>query len=46
MLEDCKVSKKKTVKLTNLRLQNYVKECRERLRTVGRSMNIDLIDPI
>ena len=37
---------KKTVKLTNLGLQNYVKESRERLRTAARSMNIDLIDPI
>ena len=34
------------VKLTNLGLENYVKESRERLLTAARSADIDLIDPI
>ena len=35
-----------TVKLTELGLENYVKESRERLLTATRSVNIDLIEPI
>ena len=34
------------VKLTNLGLENYVKESRERLFTAARSVDIDLIEPI
>ena len=34
------------VKLTNLGLENYVKESRERLLTAARYADIDLIDPI
>ena len=34
------------VKLTNLGLENYVKESRERLLTAARSVDIDLIEPI
>ena len=34
------------VKLTNLGLENYVKESRECLLTAARSADIDLIDPI
>ena len=34
------------VKLTNLGLENCVKESRERLLTAARSADIDLIDPI
>ena len=33
-------------KLTNLGLENFVKESRERLLTSARSMDIDLIEPI
>ena len=36
----------KTVNLTNLGLQNCVKESRGRLLTAVRSLNIDLIEPI
>ena len=36
----------KSVKLTNLGLENYVKESRERLLTAARSVDIDLIEPI
>ena len=36
----------KTVNLTNLGLQNCVKESRRRLLTAVRSVNIDLIEPI
>ena len=35
-----------TINLTNLGLENYVKESRERLLTAARSMDIDLIEPI
>ena len=35
-----------TVKVTNLGLENYVKESRERLLTAARSVDIDLIKPI
>ena len=35
-----------TVKVTNLGLENYVKESRERLLTAARSVDIDLIEPI
>ena len=35
-----------SVKLTNLGLENYVKESRERLLTAARSVDIDLIQPI
>ena len=34
------------VKLTNLGLENYVKESRQRLLTAARSVDIDLIEPI
>ena len=34
------------VKLTNLGLENYVKEFRERLLTAARSVDVDLIEPI
>ena len=34
------------VKVTNLGLENYVKESRERLPIAARSVNIDLIEPI
>ena len=37
---------KEVVNLTNLRLENYVKESRERLLTLARSVDIDLIEPI
>ena len=37
---------KEAVKLTNLGLENYVKESRERLLTAARSVDIDLIEPI
>ena len=37
---------KETVNLTNLGLENYVKESRERLLTAARSVDIDLIEPI
>ena len=37
---------KETVNLTNLRLENYVKESRERLLTAARSVDIDFIEPI
>ena len=36
----------KTVKVTNLGLENYVKNSRERLLTAARSVDIDLIEPI
>ena len=45
MVEDCKVSKK-TVKVANLGLENYVKESREHLFTAARSVDIDLNEPI
>ena len=35
-----------TVKVTNLGLENYLKESKERLLTAGRSVDIDLIEPI
>ena len=35
-----------TVNLTNLKLENYVKESRERLLTAARSVDIDLMQPI
>ena len=35
-----------TVNLTNLGLENYVKESRERLLTAARSVGIDLIEQI
>ena len=35
-----------TVKVTNLGLENYVKESREHLLTAARSVDIDLIEPI
>ena len=34
------------VNLTNLGLENYMKESRERLLNAGRSVDIDLIEPI
>ena len=37
---------KETANLTNLGLENYVKESRERLLTAARYLDIDLIDPI
>ena len=37
---------KEIVNLTNLGLENYVKESRERLLTLARSVDIDLIEPI
>ena len=37
---------KETVNLTNLGLENYVKESRERLLTATRSVDIDFIEPI
>ena len=37
---------KETVKVTNLGLENYVKQSRERLLTAARSVDIDLIEPI
>ena len=37
---------KEAVNLTNLGLENYVKESRERLLTAARSVDIDLIEPI
>ena len=37
---------KETVKLTNLGLENYVKESRDRLLTAAKSVDIDLIEPI
>ena len=37
---------KETVNLTNLGLENYVKESRERLLIAARSLEIDLIEPI
>ena len=36
----------KTGKVTNLGLENYVKNSRERLLTAARSVDIDLIEPI
>ena len=36
----------KTVKVTNLGLENYVENSRERLLTAARSVNIDLIESI
>ena len=36
---------KETVNLTNLELENYVKESRERLLTAARYVDIDLIEP-
>ena len=35
-----------TVKVTNLGLENYVKESKERLLTGARLVDIDLIEPI
>ena len=35
-----------TVKVTNLGLENYVKESRQRLLAAARSVDIDLIEPI
>ena len=35
-----------TVKLTNVGLENYVKESRECLPIAARSVDIDLIEPI
>ena len=35
-----------TVKVTNLGLENYLKESKERLLTAARSVDIDLIEPI
>ena len=35
-----------TVKVTNLGLENYVKESKERLYTGARPVDIDLIEPI
>ena len=35
-----------TVNLTNLGLENYVKESRERLVSAARFVDIDLIEPI
>ena len=32
--------------MTNLGLEDYLKESRERLLTTGRSVDIDLIEPI
>ena len=37
---------KETVKVSNLGLENYVKQSRERLLTAARSVGIDLIEPI
>ena len=37
---------KETVNLTNLGLENYVKESRERLLTTARYVDIDLIESI
>ena len=37
---------KEAVKVTNLALENYLKESRERLLTAARSVDIDLIEPI
>ena len=37
---------KEAVKLTNLGLENYVKESRERLLTATRSVDVGLIEPI
>ena len=37
---------KEAVKVTNLGLENYVKQSRERLLTAARSVDIDLIEPI
>ena len=37
---------KEMVKVTNLGLENYVKESRERLLTLARSVDIDLFEPI
>ena len=37
---------KEAVKLTNLGLENYAKESRERLLTARRSADVDLIEPI
>ena len=37
---------KETIKLTNLGLENYVKESGERLLTTARSVDVDLIEPI
>ena len=37
---------KEAVKLTNLGLENYLKEPRERLLAAARSMDIDLIEAI
>ena len=34
------------VKVTNLGLENYVKDSRERLLTAARSVDIDLTEPI
>ena len=36
---------KETVNLTNLGLENYVKDSRERLLTAARYVDIDLIEP-
>ena len=36
----------KTVKVTHLGLENYLKESKERLLTAARSVDIDLIEPI
>ena len=35
-----------TVKVTNLGLENYVKESRQRLLAAARSVDIDMIEPI
>ena len=37
---------KKAVKVTNIGLENYVKEFRELLRTASRSVDIAFIEPI
>ena len=45
VVENCKMSKKQK-KVSNLGLENYVKEFRERLLTAARSVDIDLIETI
>ena len=37
---------KKAVKVTNIGLENYVKEFRELVRTASRSVDIAFIEPI
>ena len=37
---------KEAVKLTNVGLENFVKESRERLLTAARSVDVDLIEPM